>query len=181
MKEIEWVNGDDLTPGPWRCTYMLRPELEVLARSMTDYGWLQPIIVQRGTNKIIDGHIRWEVAAAQKVSKTVGGMVPVIYLNCSDVEASFMHARLNRAKGVSTPKQMSRIVKLVLRAKKLSEWDLRKKLAMTREEFDVMADGTLLKHRKISEHKYSRAWVPVEAPSGGSEASIIERPPNADR
>jgi len=39
-----------------------------------------------------------------------------------------------------------------------------------------------LKGKKLSEHTYSRAWVPIEAPAGSSPQSVkIERPPNADR
>jgi len=55
-------------------------------------------------------------------------------------------------------------------------------LAMSSDEVDIMMDGTLIKSRKIAEHKYSRAWVPVEAPASATESSaVIERPPNPDR
>ena len=50
-------------------------------------------------------------------------------------------------------------------------------------ELELMLDGTLIIHRDIKNHTYSRAWVPVEAPSGTVEEGriSIERPPNADR
>jgi hypothetical protein len=45
-----------------------------------------------------------------------------------------------------------------------------------------MLAGGLLKQRKIPQHTYSRAWVPVEAPSADKlNAVSIERPPNPDR
>jgi len=182
MKQIVMVNATDLTPGPWRTSYLLKPDLEVLARSLTDYGWLQPILVQEGTNRIIDGNIRWEIAgASKKAQKTLGKQIPVIYHECSDLDAAFMHVRMNRSKGVSLPKQVSRIVQNVALSRRYDEWNLRKKLAMTEEELAVMLDGTLLKHRNIADHKYSRAWVPVEAESAENVGPAIERPPNADR
>jgi len=182
VDNITYVKATDLTPGPWRTSYLLKPDLEVLARSMTDYGWLQPILVQRGTNRIIDGNVRWEIAgASKKAQKVVGTDVPVIYHDCSDLEAAFMHIRLNRSKGVSLPRKVSRIVQDLLLSRRFDEQTLRKKLAMTDDELVVLVDGTLLKHRDIANHKYSKAWVPVEAPTAESVAHVIERPPNADR
>jgi len=182
MEEITWVNGSDLSAGPWRATYLLKPDLEVLARSMADYGWLQPILVQRGTNRIIDGHLRWEIAGSSKsVKKVVGSEVPVIYQDCSDLDAAFMHVRMNRAKGVSLPKQVSRTVRDIIISKKLDQQTVKKKLAMTNDELEVMVDGTLLRHRNIKDHKYSQAWVPVEAPASEDVSLSIERPPNLDR
>jgi hypothetical protein len=53
---------------------------------------------------------------------------------------------------------------------------------MRSEELSLMLDGDLIKTRKISEHNYARAWVPIEAPSNKSEDIVlIERPPNYDR
>ena len=60
--------------------------------------------------------------------------------------------------------------------------DFEEILQMRHDEFHLMLDGSLLKHRKISEHNYSRAWVPVEADPKATEIQVaIERPPNADR
>jgi hypothetical protein len=45
-----------------------------------------------------------------------------------------------------------------------------------------MLDGDLIKNRKILEHNYARAWIPIEAPSSKVEdVFVIERPPNPDR
>jgi hypothetical protein len=51
---------------------------------------------------------------------------------------------------------------------------------MSMIEVDMLLDGSLIKMRKVSEHKYSKAWVPIEAPSGSVESIELERPPNAD-
>jgi len=54
---------------------------------------------------------------------------------------------------------------------------------MRSEELSLMLDGSLFKVRKIKEHNYARAWVPIEAPPGykDSDSVVIERPPNPDR
>lgn len=182
MHQMEWVKIDTLSLGPWRSSYLLKPDLEVLARSMADYGWLQPIIVQKSTGMIIDGNLRWEVAQSSKpVVKKVNGHVPIVEVDCGALEASFMHIRLNRAKGVSAVKRVSKVMRDLIMSGSLSEADLKKKMAMSNDEVDVMLDGTLLKHRKIEDHKYSQAWVPVEAPAASDPTSMIERPPNEDR
>jgi len=56
-------------------------------------------------------------------------------------------------------------------------------LCMRAEELSIMIDGSLLKTRKLKEHNYARAWVPIEAPPGSidGESFSIERPPNPDR
>jgi hypothetical protein len=181
MQQMEWVESDTLSLGPWRSSYLLRPDLEVLARSMADYGWLQPIVVQKSTGRIIDGNIRWEVSRSSKpVIKKCNNYVPIVEIDCSDLEAAFMHIRMNRAKGVPAVKHVARSMRDLVMSGKVTQDELKKKMAMTVDEIDVMLDGTLIKHRRIDNHKYSQAWVPVEAPSAET-AEFIERPPNEDR
>ena len=45
---------------------------------------------------------------------------------------------------------------------------------MTQNEFEVLLEGSLVKMRKIKQHTYSPAWVPIESASG--EDIHIERP-----
>jgi hypothetical protein len=53
---------------------------------------------------------------------------------------------------------------------------------MKTDELEVMLEASIIKTRKISEHTYSRAWVPIEAPAGTVDNSpLVERPPNSDR
>lgn len=181
-RPMEWVDGRTLSQASWRTTYIIKTDLEVLFRSMEDYGWLQPLIVQRSSNTIIDGNYRWEIASnSEKLVKLGKNLVPVIYVDCDDVEAMILHGRLNRGRGNVLAKRLSRIIQTVLRSKKYGEPDLKRMLAMHADEMDMMVDGTLLKDKKISDHKYSNAWVPIEAPATLMEQAIaIERPPNRD-
>lgn len=181
-RPMEWVNASSLVQAPWRTTYIIKTDLEVLYRSLDDYGWLMPLVVQRTTNVIIDGNYRWEIAShIEKISKATKNMVPVIFVDCDDIEAMVLHARLNRGRGNVLAKRLSRIVQQVIRSKKYGEPDLKRMFAMHADEMDMMVDGTLLKNKKISDHKYSSAWVPIEAPASAKEQTItIERPPNKD-
>lgn len=181
--EIEWVEGSLLKECPWRSVYCLKPDLEVLSKSLDEYGWLQPVIVQKSTSVIIDGNYRWQIAANLKTFPTrYGNKVPVVWVDCDDVDAQLMHLRVNRGRGNVFAKQMSRVLKSVIRSRKYTEKELKQKLMMRTDELDLLLDGTLVKTRKISGHKYSAAWVPVEAPASlTATAASIERPPNADR
>jgi hypothetical protein len=77
---------------------------------------------------------------------------------------------------------MSTVIRELIFSGKSNRESLNRQLAMKKDEFDLMLDGNLLKNRKISEHKYSRAWVPVEAPPGTLASMLaIESPPNQDR
>lgn len=181
-KSMDWVDPSSLVEGDWRCTYILKPDVEVLYRSLEDYGWLQPLVVQKRTRAIIDGHYRWEVSSnIKKLNKDTKGLVPVLFVDCDDIDAMLMHLRLNRGRGDVLTKKMSRIVQFVLASKKYDEKDIKFLFNMHADELDVMVDGTLLKHKKIADHKYSAAWVPIEAPATvKDQALIIERPPNKD-
>jgi ParB-like chromosome segregation protein Spo0J len=180
---MEWVVGGSLKEAPWRTTYIVKTDLEVLARSLEDYGWLQPIIVQKSSNMIIDGHYRWEIASTiSSLSKDTKKMVPVIYVDCDDIDAMLMHVRLNRGRGAPLAKRISRIVQMAIQSRKYAESHVKRILHMSYDEISLMVDGTLLKDKKISEHKYSSAWVPVESSISTKDAPMsIERPRNKDQ
>lgn len=181
--KIEYVSGGLLRPATWRTTYVLKPDQKVLVNSLLSYGWLAPLVVNERDQTIIDGHERWMIAADnEEIVKRDNGIVPVRWVDCNEVDAMLMHVQLNRGRGSVVAKPLSAILRKILRSKRYDELDLRRMLGMSREEFDLLCDPGLLKSRKIDQHVYSRAWVPVEAPAGSSESSVpIERPPNLDR
>lgn len=176
---------ENVKPATWRTGYILRPEYKTLKDSMAEYGWLSPILVKQDDYTIIDGFFRWQLASTdKKVAKKVGGEIPVILVDCDEVDAMIMHVRMNRSKGQPVAKALSRLVKRISFTEKYSEGELQNLLGMGYEEFTVLLDGSLLKNRKLKEYKYSRAWVPVEvAPEGAavSGSISIERPPTPDQ
>jgi hypothetical protein len=180
--EIVWVPGAELQEAPWRANYILKPDVELLKRSLSQHGWIQPIVVQRSTNTIIDGYHRWEIASnIQPLMKAYSGCVPVVYHDMDAIDAMIMHIQLNRARGSLFAKDLSYLVRSIIKSRKYTEKDVRTLLRMGIEEFDLMTEGNLIKVKKYDQHQYSSAWVPVEAPKGIVHQPIIERPPNADR
>lgn len=180
---IEMIDGDQLVEAPWRTTYILKPDQKVLAGSLLDYGWLSPIVVQKRSNMIIDGHERWLIAGDEKkIVRRDKGRVPVMWVDCDDIEAMIMHIRLNRGRGSIQAKKLSTLFKQITRTGKYDKQELKKLFTMSLDEMDLLFDGGLIKSRKLDQHIYSRAWVPIEAPKGSSVPTMdIERPPNADR
>ena len=178
------VSTSNLRPAEWRSTYILTPDLRLLAQSIADHGWLYPIIA-RTDGTIIDGFHRWLIAQSDSsIMARDRGQVPVSYIDCDEVTAKVMHIRLNRAKGMLVVKQLSRLVQDLRNTSTLDDDALRALLGMTADEFDVLANPSLVKSRKLVERQYSPAWVPVEVPAGQAvtmPSFEIERPPNPDR
>lgn len=182
MMNIDVISGGVLRPATWRSTYVLKPDQKVLSQSLSTYGWLSPLVVNQRDNTIIDGHERWMIAGDDRdIAKRDGGMVPVQWVDCDDIDAMVLHVQLNRGRGSIHAKPLSALLRKVMRSRKYDETDIRKILSMGREEFDLLLNPGLLKGQKLDDHTYSRAWVPVEAPAGATAPTIgIERPPNAD-
>ena len=59
------------------------PDIDALVKSVAHYGWTNPILIQRGTGRIIAGHGRYEAAKKAGLAE-----VPVIELDLDDRDAS---------------------------------------------------------------------------------------------
>lgn len=178
MMKIEVLNPHDLKPMPFRATHTLKPDLSVLATSLFAYGWTSPIIVRKKTMTIIDGHERVSLAAANKELLFEGRGVPATIVDVDEIDAMIMHVAVNRGRGEIVNTRLSKLLRHVHFSRKYGQEDLAKRLGMTEMEFGVLMDGSLLKLRKVQEHTYSRAWVPIE--SDKDEYPITERPPNPE-
>ncbi len=164
------VKPENLKTPEWRTTYILRTDLIGLKESIKSFGIIYPIVaLENGT--IIDGYARWVAAHDLELPE-----VPVVYKDCNKVEAILLHIQLNRFRGDVVPYHLSRAVRSLSRS--LDEREILNTLNMTPDDFDVLMDGSLIKKRKVKEHNYNKAWVPVE--SSASEDFQIERPPTPD-
>ena len=176
---IELVDAKDLKPASWRSTYTLKPDVKLLVSSLTDYGWLQNLVVN-SDGTIIDGYVRSGLALTNKgLIRKFNGKVPVLEVTVDDIDARIMHVKMNRARGQIVPRYMSALVKDVLRSKKYDPDELKKMLNMTIDEFTLLQNGSLFKQRNLDTHVYSKAWTPIE--SNGNEIPVIERPPTPDK
>jgi ParB-like chromosome segregation protein Spo0J len=179
--KVEMVDLESLKKGDWHCNHILRPDLLVLSTSLAEFGFITPIIARKGDGSIIDGYHRWMLAREVKQINERVKKIPVVFVDCDSLEAAMMHLRLNRGRGSLVAHKVSRVVRDLVISKKYSEEDLEKLLSMKYDEIALLLDGTIIKKTNINEHKYSRAWVPIEAPAGTVESVNIEKPPNKDR
>lgn len=182
--DYEKIEATDLADAPWRTTYMVKPDLRLLATSMHRYGWIFPLVAygkrKEGGLTLIDGHERLRLAKASPQLMIEGKFVPVVVFgNLSETEAMIMHVTINRARGQVMNARLSGIVRTIVNSGAYDRSTLMQMLGMTAEEFQILLDGSLVKMRKVSEHVYSKAWVPIEA--GQDEKPQFERPPNPDR
>lgn len=183
MIQIDYVNFETLKVPTWKCTYTLRPELLVIGSSLIQFGFIQPIHVRRSTGEIIDGSERFLLATSiHQISEMCDGVIPVVYHDVDLMDSMMLHVRLNRGHSVIVAEKLSLIVKQLIKSGEYTTLEIMSYLSMGNEEFSVLSDGRLIKHRNIKEHNYAKAWVPIEAPPQKTVAPIeFERPPNKDR
>lgn len=174
---IQTIPADQLKPGPWKSTYMLKTDLKALANSLQMFGWTQPIVARQTTLEIIDGHERWQLTR----NTPLGKQTPVALYDGDTIDSALLHLHLNRDRGQLQARHLGRILNKILKSRKYDEQHLLKQFAMTRDELEVLLDGTLLRQRNIAEHNYSRAWVPIEAPADSHTEITFETPPNNDQ
>ena len=180
---LKTLKIENIKPAPWRCNYVQKTEMTVLAQSIREHGWIYPIVVAQSSMEIIDGFHRWVCAQNDKeIFNRDMGEIPVLLTDIHVIDAMIMHIQLNRSKGSITAKGLSNLIRTITYSKKYDQKTIQSKINMSNQEFELLLDGTLLKDRKLSEHTYSRAWVPIEAPAGTViKQADIERPPNPDR
>lgn len=182
--EIVYVEPSSLKVPEWRATHTLRPEMLVISASLSQFGFIEPIHVRLSTREIINGSERYLLATnIPAILKHSDGKIPVVYHDVDQIDAMIMHLRLNRGHSVVLAQKTSSIIRAVKRSGKYGNSDFEDMLCMRSDELSLMLDGTLFKVRKIKEHNYARAWVPIEAPPGSiePESMSIEKPPNPDR
>jgi len=181
--KIDMVPMNSIRPASWRATYVLKPDMKVLSKSMMDFGWLSPIVVRRKDSTIIDGFHRWIIAQETEFRKAhKGDLVPVVFVDVDEIDARLMHVRMNRGRGSIVARFLALLLQDVFASRKYSTLEIRRMLGMSNEEIALLEEGSLLKHRKIDEYEYSKAWVPVEVPTVAKQQEVaIERPPNPDR
>lgn len=175
--KLHTVSSDDLNPGPWKTTFILKTDLKALAVSLNMFGWAQPLVIKADTMEIIDGHERWQLTKKTPLGK----QIPALLYAGDTADSALLHIHLNRDRGAIQARQLGRKLKAILRSRKYDENHIMKQFAMTTDELDILLEGTLLRQRNIAEHTYSKAWVPIEAPAGTHTEVTFETPPNNDQ
>jgi hypothetical protein len=184
MTKLHTFGVESLHVPEWNATYILRPDLLVLANSLMEYGMLSPMVVQSEGMLIIDGAQRLKAIRGNKhlSEKFIDG-IPVQLIDCGTAEAMALHVQLNRGRGNMVAHKLSQIVKQLKRSGYFEIEDFLRHFNMKGDELELMLDGSIIKYRKVPNHRYSRAWVPIEAPAEAvaAKSQTIEKPPTPDR
>jgi ParB-like chromosome segregation protein Spo0J len=164
IEKIEWRHADSLKGNDYNPNIVFNPELRLLEHSLLATGWIQPVLIN-GSDIIIDGFHRAQIALNSKsLHARDGGMVPCCVLPVSDAEARMMTIRINRAKGAHQAKLMSGIVQELIDDFGLTREEIKKGIGATTAELDLLYAGDVFIAKDIKNAKYSKAWIPVEAP-----------------
>ena len=107
--ETKKINPANLKPAPWRATYVLKPDLKLLASSISEYGLIAPIIVQKQSKYIIDGYHRLlAISSTKELVKRFSEGVPCLEFDIDDIDSMIMHIQINRARGTIVAKHISK-------------------------------------------------------------------------
>ena len=138
LSDINWVHRDLLTANDYNPNSMGKLELALLATSITEDGWTQPIVVTRDY-VIVDGYHRWTVSLQQEIYNQTNGLVPIVFIDGHQESLKMATIRHNRARGTHGIAAMAEIV-----ADLSSQYDtkqLAKLLGMTKEEVTRLKDN----------------------------------------
>jgi len=161
IDRIKWRHFSELSANGYNPNVVFDQELRLLEFSLLKTGWVQPVLANAGDLWIIDGFHRWRLSQdSQPVLKRYGGMLPVAELQIPLADA--MMIRINRAKGTHVAVRMSDIVKKLIDVEGCDPQEVAKGIGATRDEIDLLYQDSIFKTRKLSEYRYSKAWVPIE-------------------
>ncbi len=157
---VRWVHRDTLKPNHYNPNSVPPPELELLAISIREDGWTQPIVVNPDMT-IIDGFHRWTVSGQLEVYKLTGGMVPVVTITPLDMSSQMMATvRHNRARGIHGVLKMADIVERMLNSG-VQVSEICRKLQMETEEVYRLANRKgIPRTALIKNAEWSESWVP---------------------
>lgn len=160
VSRVQWVHRDSLKPNHYNPNSVAPPELELLAISIKEDGWTQPIVVNPDMT-IVDGFHRWTVSGSLDVYSLTGGMVPVVVVRPRDTASQMMSTiRHNRARGTHAVLKMADIVADMLR-QGLQVSEICSRLQMEREEVFRLANRKGIPQSKIIKGAgWSDSWVP---------------------
>lgn len=158
---VQWIDREQLSANDWNPNHQAPPEHRLLATSILENGWTQPIVARdngNGTFEIVDGYHRWLASGTPKVHALTDGLVPVVVLPQADrALAQMATIRHNRARGVHGVLPMADIVNDLL-DQGIDRKDLGKRLGMDQEEVDRLADRGDMRKR-AGQADFGKGWT----------------------
>lgn len=165
ISHVRWVPRERLSANSWNPNIQAPPEHKLLALSILENGWTQPIVVREFDGgerlEIVDGFHRWLVSVHPEIFELAGGMVPIVTLpETSEELAQLATVRHNRARGTHHVLKMAGIVAGLLASGEMTPEEVGQRLGMDAEEVDRLADrGNMLKRGAAG--GFRQGWKPV--------------------
>lgn len=158
---VEWIPREALSANDWNPNIQAPPETRLLATSILENGWTQPIVVREQADdrlEIVDGYHRWTVAARPDVAELTGGLVPIVRLpRTNDALARMATIRHNRARGTHYVVRMADIVTDLV-GSGLDPVDVGARLGMDPEEVDRLLDHGVMTKRG-ARPDFNQGWT----------------------
>jgi hypothetical protein len=93
----ELVDPSSINPHPHNWRVHGDGQQRVLSGLLEEVGWVAPVIVNRRTERLVDGHLRVEMAIAHKEPT-----IPVLYVDLSEEEEALVLASLDPVGALAT-------------------------------------------------------------------------------
>lgn len=150
--QIVYVPIESVKPNAYNPNRQSKRDFDLLLMSIREDGFTQPIVVQKGTNEIVDGEHRWR--AAREI-----GMVeiPVVYTDMTVEQMRISTLRHNRARG-SEDFELGAQVLRDLRDLGALDW-AQSSLAIDDKELQKILDDVPAPQALAGE-KFSEPWTP---------------------
>lgn len=159
VSQVQWIHRSKLRSNAYNPNAVAPPEMDLLALSILEDGWTQPIVaLVDGT--IVDGFHRWTVSARPEVYALTEGLVPVVTLAADPMHRMMSTIRHNRARGTHAVLRMADIVRQMVKAG-LPAAEICTRLGMEDEELERLLDRagmTVRGSRGVS--AFGKAWAP---------------------
>lgn len=157
--QIEYVPIDLPVPNEYNPNRQSPQEFELLCKSITEDGFTQPILVMKGTNRIVDGEHRWRAAHALGFKE-----MPVVFVDMTDAQRKISTLRHNRARG---SEDIQLTADLMRDLEKLGAMDWAKdSLMLSETEVERLLDDIPPTEAFGSDREFSEAWQPTKISEG---------------
>lgn len=163
IDKIEWLPYSQLDSNDYNPNVVFNTELKLLELSVLSSGWVQPILVRARSFKIIDGFHRWMLTKESKaLNQKYGGLCPCAVLDVTDAQAMLMTIRMNRAKGTHVALRMAEIMRRLVENCGMTIEQIAPEIGASVDEVRILYQDDIFKERKLTEYRYSKAWIPAE-------------------
>lgn len=167
VSNVQWLQRDQLHANDYNPNRVAPMELDLLATSIWEDGWTQPIVARRYEGvglQIVDGYHRWTVAGRPNISALTNGLVPVVLLPDALNRAHQMMStiRHNRARGTHYVVRMADIVNELAIALSVPTSEIMQRLGMESEEVKRLIERGSMTTRHGQE-SFNKGWVPGDS------------------